>query len=116
MYPLIARDHHGRDVLDRLQKRDQTYPDGFGRDYAGVAELHHLELDFGATAADNRAILVLNGWVDWADGSTFLGMSQQNPAGLILPYLQVKNDRASGRLSLRIWASPPGSRRPLWWI
>jgi len=91
IYPSKARDHHGQDVLDRLRQRDRTYPDGFARDYAGVAELHHLELDFGEAAPDNRAILVLNGWVDWADGSTFLGMSQQNPAGLILPYIQVKN-------------------------
>ena len=91
LYPKRARDHRGRDVRERLMQRDQTYPDGFERNYAGVAELHHLELDFGDAAPDNRAVLVLSGWVDWADGSTFIGASQASQTGLVLPYLQVKN-------------------------
>jgi Tfp pilus assembly protein PilF len=91
LYPKSARDDRGRDVRERLMQRDQIYPNGFERNYAGVAELHHLDLDFGPVAPDNRAVLVLSGWVDWADGSTFLSMSQASPSGLILPYLQVKN-------------------------
>ena len=51
--------------------RDRTYADGFARNLAGVAELHTLDLDFGGAARANSAVLVLNGWVDWADGSTF---------------------------------------------
>jgi len=39
-------------------------------------------------------VLVLNGWVDWADGSTFLAAAQESKEGLIPPYLQVKD--ASG--------------------
>ncbi len=89
-YPRMARDHHGTDVRDELLARDQRYPDAFDRDYAGVAELHHLELDFGAGAVGDEAILVLSGWVDWADGSTFLG-SAQGGGGLVMPYLQVKD-------------------------
>ena len=112
-YPVNARDHHGRDVLDRLRKRDRTYPDGFARDYAGVAELHHLELDFGEAAPDNRAILVLNGWVDWADGSTFLGMSQQNPAGLILPYLQVRNAQGEWETVIEDMGIPAGKPKTI---
>jgi hypothetical protein len=113
MYPITARDHHGRDVLDRLRQRDRTYPDGFARDYSGVAELHHLELDFGEAAPDNRAILVLSGWVDWADGSTFLGMSQQNAAGLILPYLQVKNARGEWETVIEDMGIPAGKPKTI---
>lgn len=113
MYPLTARDHHGRDVLDRLRQRDRTYPDGFARDYSGVAELHHLELDFGEAALDNRAILVLSGWVDWADGSTFLGMSQQNAAGLILPYLQVKNAQGEWETVIEDMGIPAGKPKTI---
>jgi hypothetical protein len=112
-YPIAARDHHGQDVLERLQRRDQTYPDGFARDYAGVAELHSLELDFGEVAADNRAILVLSGWVDWADGSTFLGMSQHNAAGLILPYLQVKNAQGEWETVIEDMGIPAGKPKTI---
>ena len=51
-----------------------------------------MDLDFGSTAArDNRAVLLLHGWVDWADGSTFLSAAQESKAGLIAPYLQVRD-------------------------
>ena len=93
--PSAARDHHGADVLDRLLQIDRRYPDAYRRDFEGVAERHHLDLDFGAAAPDNRAVLVLTGWVDWADGSTFRGVAQEQAGGLVLPYLQVKD--ADGR-------------------
>jgi ASPIC/UnbV protein/VCBS repeat protein len=95
IHPVAARDQDGRDVLARVLARDGTYPDGFRRDAAGVAELHALDLDFGRAAPANRAVLVLSGWVDWADGSTYLGAAQASPAGLVMPRLQVKD--AAGR-------------------
>jgi Tfp pilus assembly protein PilF len=93
--PVAARDSEGRDVLDRLLARDRRYPDGFPRNSAGVAGMHALELDFGRAASDGRAVLVLSGWVDWADGSTFLGTAQEDGGGLVLPRLQVRD--AAGR-------------------
>ncbi len=89
--PIAARDHRNADVLDRLLAADRQYPGAFRRDYEGVAELHHLDLDFGRVARDNRAVLVLTGWVDWADGSTFRGAAQEDPRGLVLPFLQAKD-------------------------
>lgn len=90
-YPTTARDNGGRDVRPSLLALDHHYPDSFARDYMGVAELHTLDLDFGAAGASNRAVLVLNGWVDWADGSTFIGAAQEKPGGLVFPYIQVKD-------------------------
>jgi tetratricopeptide (TPR) repeat protein len=90
-YPTSARDQEGADVLPRLLRRDRVYPDSFQRDSSGVAELHTLDLDFGRAAAGNRAALILNGWVDWADGSTFLNAAQQSKDRLVFPYLQVKD-------------------------
>jgi Tfp pilus assembly protein PilF len=91
VYPVRARDGEGRDVRPALVAKDRRYPDGFTRDYAGVAELHTLDLDFGNAAPDNRAVLILSGWVDWADGSTFLAAAQEDPRGLIFPSIQVKD-------------------------
>jgi len=90
IYPVSARDQKGADVLAAIVQQDHVYPDSFRRDQAGVAELHHLDLDFGDAAPSNRAVLILRGWVDWADGSTFLAATQAH-RDLVFPYLQVKN-------------------------
>jgi tetratricopeptide (TPR) repeat protein len=94
--PRRAVDGNGRDVLPALLARDGVYAEGFRRTLSGVAETHVLELDFGPGAArDNRAVLYLNGWVDWADGSTFRAASQESHEGLMLPRLEVRD--AAGR-------------------
>ena len=110
--PLTARDHRGQDVRERLLARDRTYPDGFARDDAGVAELHHLELDFGEEAGD-AALLVLSGWVEWADGSTFLNASQQSDAGLVFPYLQVKDEEGRWRTVIDDMGIPAGKPKTI---
>jgi len=111
LYPRTALDHHGHDVLERLTRKDRAYPDDFARDYAGVAELHHLDLDFGEVSGD--AVLVLSGWVDWADGSTFLGTSQENPAGLVVPYLQVKDEAGHWRTVIEDMGIPAGKPKTI---
>jgi tetratricopeptide (TPR) repeat protein len=50
--------------------------------------------DFGA-AVPRRALLVLTGWVDWADGSTFLQAAQTRGAQLQFPRLEAQD--ASGK-------------------
>ena len=103
-----------RTCSPRLLHRDRAYPDGFRRDYAGVAEMHHLDLDFGqARAADNRAVLILNGWVDWADGSTFLGAAQESKDGLIFPYLQVKDAAGQWQTVIEDMGIPAGKPKTI---
>jgi hypothetical protein len=91
IYPRAARDDHGADVLPLLVSKDQRYPDHFQRSQTGVADLHTLDLDFGNAAPLGKAILLLNGWVDWPDGSTFRRASQESKSGLVMPYLQVQD-------------------------
>ena len=113
IYPVAAHDSSGQDVLSRLLKRDRSYPDGFRRDYNGIAERHNLDLDFGGAARDGRAVLVLHGWVDWADGSTFLRASQESKRGLILPYLQVKNARGDWQTVIDDMGIPAGKPKTI---
>jgi Flp pilus assembly protein TadD len=89
--PMAARDDHGHDLLSRITSRDRVYPDDFRRNELGTSELHSVTLDFQGAPPGRDAVLVLNGWVDWADGSTFLAASQQSKHGLISPYLQARN-------------------------
>jgi tetratricopeptide (TPR) repeat protein len=89
VYPTAARSDNDN-VLDRIVRRDQRYVDDFEHNYIGVAKRHTLTLDFGKAAPASKAFLVLNGWVDWADGSTFLQQAQAKNE-LKPPYLQVKD-------------------------
>jgi tetratricopeptide (TPR) repeat protein len=91
VYPKSATDDLGHDVLPQLLAKDQKYPDQFSRTGLGVAKLHTLELDFGKTAPSGRAVLLLNGWVDWPDGSTFRASAQEIKGGLVMPYLQMQD-------------------------
>jgi cytochrome c-type biogenesis protein CcmH/NrfG len=91
VYPKSAVDDLGHDVLPQLLAKDQKYPDQFSRTGLGVAKRHTLELDFGKTAPSGRAVLLLNGWVDWPDGSTFRASAQEIKGGLVMPYLQMQD-------------------------
>ncbi len=113
VYPAAARDQRGADVLAKLLRRDRVYPDSFRRNSAGVAELHHIDLDFGRTAPDNKAALILNGWVDWADGSTFLGAAQESKDGLIFPYLQVKDSAGKWKTVVEDMGIPAGKPKTI---
>ena len=113
VYPLAARDHNGDDVRARLLKRDFVYPDSFKRTESGMAELHALDLDFAGAARDNRAVLILHGWVDWADGSTFLAAAQETRQGLIAPYLQVRDGRGEWKTVIEDMGMPDGKPKTI---
>ena len=111
-WPQPAFSRPSDDVLPRLLHRDRTYPDGFRRDYLDVAELHSLDLDFGNAAPSNRAVLILNGWVDWADGSTFMAASQAKK-DLVLPYLQVKDAAGQWKTVIEDMGIPAGKPKTI---
>ena len=113
IYPVSAHDDHGVDIRPALLKKDRVYPDRFKRNYLGVAEKHAIDLDFGKAAPDNNAVLILSGWVDWADGSTFLGASQEGNGGLILPYLQVKDAHGNWKTVIEDMGIPAGKPKTI---
>ncbi|HLK63230.1 MAG TPA: tetratricopeptide repeat protein [Bryobacteraceae bacterium] len=112
VYPASAQDDQGHNVLPALMHRDQTYPDAFRRDHAGVAEMHTLDLDFGKAARDNHAVLILSGWVDWADGSTFLGATQAHK-DLSFPYIQVKDGAGNWKTVVEDMGIPSGKPKTM---
>jgi Tfp pilus assembly protein PilF len=113
IYPASAHDDHGRDIRPAILSKDQVYPDQFRRNYEGVAELHSIDLDFKGVARDNNAVLILNGWVDWADGSTFQGAAQEGNGGLIMPYLQVKNQQGEWQTVVEDMGIPSGKPKTI---
>src|ERR1035437_7102715 len=113
IYPQSARDDAGRDVLARLLARDRTYPDPFPRSELGVAAPHTLELDFGKAAPDGRAVLLLNGWVDWPDGSTFRAAAQAVKGGLVMPYLQMEDAAGQWKTVIEDMGMPAGKPKTM---
>jgi hypothetical protein len=114
IFPVAARDGRGRDVLSSILRRDRVYAGGFRHDSAGVADPHSLTLDFGPNAAPgNRAVLLLDGWVDWADGSTFYGASQEANGGLMFPYLQVKDAAGNWKTVVEDMGIPAGKPKTM---
>jgi len=113
VYPIDARDDQQRNVLPALLKIDRQYPNDFARSESGIAELHSLTIDFAGAAKENRAVLILNGWVDWADGSTFMAAAQESKAGLIPPYLQVKDASGAWRTVIEDMGMPDGKPKTI---
>ena len=71
-----------------------------------------LDLDFGSAAASNHAVLVLHGWVDWADGSTFVSAEQEHK-NLIFPYLQVKDAAGNWKTVVADMGIPSGKPKTM---
>ena len=113
VYPVRALEDGKRDVTASVVKLDRRYADGFRRDLQGVASMHTLDLDFGHAAAANQAVLILSGWVDWADGSTFLAQSQATTTGLVTPKLQVRNAKGEWQTVIEDMGMPAGKPKTI---
>jgi tetratricopeptide (TPR) repeat protein len=111
IYPKSAIDHRNVDLLDRVLRKDQRYADGFARTMANTAETHYLELDFGTAAPDGKAVMVLNGWVDWADGSTFMNRAQGKREPITPPYLQMQNGQGEWVTTIDDFGMPSGKTK-----
>ena len=113
IYPLAARDDEGRDVLPQIITKDHKYPDQFSRSELGLAKRHTLELDFGKAAPDGRAVLLLDGWVDWPDGSTFRAASQESKDRVVMPYLQVQDSNGQWKTVDEDMGMPSGKPKTI---
>jgi hypothetical protein len=58
-------------------------------------------------------VLVLSGWVDWADGSTFLSAAQETRGGLTPPYLQMKDERGQWKTVIEDMGMPAGKPKTM---
>ncbi|MCS6884369.1 MAG: FG-GAP-like repeat-containing protein [Acidobacteriota bacterium] len=89
--PLSAKGNFGQDVLELLLREDRTYVEDFRLlPFKGYAELHTLTLELERSDT-SRLLLLLTGWIDYADSTSNLAASQ---AGLKLrpPYLEALNE------------------------
>jgi tetratricopeptide (TPR) repeat protein len=86
--PVGAWDGEGRDVLDRLSRRDHKFASGFTPlPYDGFANLHSLTLDLGPLDAKSPLRLLMTGYVNYFSATSLYAAWQ---AGItpISPYAE----------------------------
>lgn len=109
--PVSATDDHGHDVLERISKLDRRYVDDFDlENIQGYAKPHALTLDLGsdvAPHANDRALLLLTGWTDYAFSSDNVAASQRG-LSMQFPSLQVKNARGEWQTVIESIGIPIG--------
>jgi hypothetical protein len=64
-------------------------------------------------AASGRAVLLLNGWVDWPDGSTFRAAAQEIKGGLVMPYLQMQDAEGQWKTVNQDMGMPAGKPKTI---
>ena len=106
--PERAVDHRGRDVRALITEKDRLYPDGFELlEFKGYADERALTLDLGALEPGESYVLLLYGWVDYADSSSNLAASQAGVT-LVTPYLEVGNAAGNFEMGLEQMGFPAG--------
>jgi tetratricopeptide (TPR) repeat protein len=106
--PRRALDHHGKDVTRLIAEKDRLYPDEFRlAPFKGYAEEHSLTLDLGEIEPGADYVLLLYGWVDYADSSANLAASQAGVT-LVPPYLEVGDGEGDFRTALPQMGFPAG--------
>ncbi len=88
--PVDAWDGLGRDVLDKLSRRDHQFASGFTPlPYDGFANLHALTLDLGAIAPGSPLRLLMTGYVNYFS-ATSLYAAWQAGVKPIAPYVEAQ--------------------------
>jgi tetratricopeptide (TPR) repeat protein len=89
--PVGAWDGNGRDVLDKVSKRDHRFASGFTElpPYDGFANLHALTLDLGPVDAKAPLRLLMTGYVNYFSATSLYAAWQ---AGMkeIPPYVEAQ--------------------------
>ncbi len=92
--PVAVRDGSGRDLRSRILEEDRIYVDDFPLlAFKGYAGEHSLEIDLGPGTAGG-AVLLLTGWIDYADSTSNVAASQAG-VHLVVPRLDAL-DPATG--------------------
>jgi hypothetical protein len=106
--PAAAVDEHGHDVLDRLSRIDRSYPDDFALERVrGYAKLHSLAMTLPARDQNDRMVLLLTGWTDYAFSRDNVAASQQGLA-LKPPSLSAKDATGKWRMLIEDIGVPVG--------
>ncbi|MEM6793263.1 MAG: FG-GAP-like repeat-containing protein [Acidobacteriota bacterium] len=112
--PMVAAwDGRGRDVTERVARRDEVYADGYELSrYQGVSRPWTFTFDLGeAPAAPVR--LHLDGWIFPADASLNLAVAQRPDLPYVPPRLEVETADGRWRELMSDFGFPAGKTKTL---
>ncbi len=113
-FPVSAVDGEGENVLPQLLKVDGRYVSNFRRlGIPGLGEFHSLTLDLGDIPATAPVALWLNGWVYWTDSNSHRALMSNSQYQLVLPYLQVRDERGKWVTVMPDMGVPSGTNRTM---
>ncbi len=111
--PAGAWDGEGRDVLDRLSRRDHVFASGFtALPYDGFANLHALTLDLGDVKPDAPLRLLMTGYVNYFSATSLYAAWQ---AGLreVPPYVEAERPDGTWQRIPGVAGFPAGLERTI---
>ncbi|HEY8022650.1 MAG TPA: hypothetical protein VIH93_16200, partial [Thermoanaerobaculia bacterium] len=107
-----AWDGEGREVTDRVRRRDEVYADGYRRGpYQGMAPPWTFTFDLGA-APGGPIRLHLDGWIFPADASLNLAAAQRKDLPYVAPRLEVET-AAGWRVLMPAMGHPAGKTKTM---
>lgn len=110
--PVVARDHHGNDILPALAARDSLYVGDYTLgDFQGVPEMHSIMLDLGDLKDAERIHLYLCGWIMPVEPSSNLALSQRENVAVVAPYLEVPDGEGQWRTVIPYTGFPSGEHK-----
>ena len=110
--PTAASDHEGRDVLEAIHDRDDSYVGDLPLSrYQGLTEGHWLELAFEGVPSEGPLKLVLWGWIFPTDTTINFALSQDPGRTLIPPSLEQRDRDGRWRTVEPFTGFPNGKRK-----
>ncbi|MFQ5674292.1 MAG: CRTAC1 family protein, partial [bacterium] len=109
--PKSAIDEHGVDHLAEIAKKDDEYiANMIPAKYQGITQLHDLILDLGDFSGDT-IVLYLQGWIFPTDASINVALAQSDDLKIVLPYLQVINQKGAWQTVVPDLSFPMGKNK-----
>jgi Tfp pilus assembly protein PilF len=114
--PRVPRtaDEGGRDRTAEIVEEDGVFLGGFTPTrYQGIVGPHELVLELPEAGGGDRVMLYLTGWIQYADTSINVSLSQRRDLSTFGPVLEVPDGRGGWRTAIPAMGYPAGKTKTM---